>query len=114
MRDAIVILSTASSREEAKRIAKCLVEEKLAACVQIVPGLESVYVWQGKLCDEPEFLLLIKSRSILFSRVAKRVLSLHSYEVPEIVALRIDDISKPYMDWMESSLPDDASERGQS
>jgi periplasmic divalent cation tolerance protein len=108
--DPILILSTASSREEAKRIAKCLVEEKLAACVQMVPGLESVYIWQGKLYDEPEFLLLIKSRAYLFSRVAERVLSLHTYDVPEIVALRIAEGSKPYMDWMESSIKQDDSE----
>lgn len=104
MNDPVVILSTAPSREEAKRIARSLVEEKLAACVQIVPGMESVYVWKDKLCEEPEWLLIVKSRSALLSRISERIRSLHRYEVPEIVSLPIVGGSESYLGWLESSL----------
>ncbi len=104
MGDPILVFSTAPTRESARDIAKRLVEEKLAACVQVVPGLISFYIWQGQLCDEPEFLLLIKSRADLFDRVAQRIRSLHDYTVPEIVSLRIAEGSKEYLAWMEASL----------
>jgi periplasmic divalent cation tolerance protein len=105
VQDPVVIFSTASSQEEARRIARTLVEENLAACVQIVPGVESVYVWQGKLCDEPEWLLIIKSRALLFEKAAGRIRSLHGYEVPEIVSVSIAQGSADYLGWMESCLP---------
>jgi len=112
MVDPVLILSTAPSPEAARRIARCLVEEKLAACVQMIPGMQSFYIWKGQLCDEPEFLLLIKSRADLFDRVADRVRSLHSYEVPEIVSLRIAEGSKEYLAWMETSLVNPVSAEG--
>jgi periplasmic divalent cation tolerance protein len=102
--DAVVILSADSSKEEARNIARTLVEEGLAACVQIVPGVESVYLWQGKLCEEPEFLLVLKSRLALFHRVEERIRSLHHYDVPEIVAVPICAGSEAYLGWMESLL----------
>ena len=104
MEDPIIIFSTASSRQEAQRIARTLVEENLAACVQIVPGVESVYFWQGKLRDEPEWLLIIKSRALLFEKAAGRIRSLHSYDVPEIVSVSIALGSDDYLRWMEASL----------
>jgi periplasmic divalent cation tolerance protein len=104
MEDPIIILSTASSKQEAQRIARALVGENLAACVQIVPGVESVYVWRGKPCDEPEWLLIVKSRALLFEKAAARIRSLHSYDVPEIVSVAIAQGSDDYLRWMEASL----------
>jgi periplasmic divalent cation tolerance protein len=104
MDDFILILSAVSSKEEARRIGSSLVDEKLAACVQIVAGLESIYVWKGKLCNEPEWLLLIKSRADLFDAAAARIRSLHSYDIPEIVAIHITRGSADYLGWMKASL----------
>ena len=96
----IVVLVTASSREEADKIAQGLLEEKLAACVNIVEGLESRFWWQGKIDSAKELLLIIKTRKTLFNKLAKKVRSLHSYTVPEIIAIPIISGSKAYLDWI--------------
>lgn len=96
----IVVLVTASSKEEANKIARGLLEEKLAACVNIVEGLESRFWWQGKIDSAKEALLIIKTRKALFNKLAKKVKSLHSYTVPEIIALPIISGSKAYLDWI--------------
>jgi periplasmic divalent cation tolerance protein len=103
VKDAIVILSAASSESEAKSIGKILVEEKLAACVNIINGVRSLYIWKEKYCDEQEALLLIKSRQTLFRKVVKRIQELHSYEVPEIIALPVSDGSTEYLEWIGSA-----------
>lgn len=96
----IVVLVTASSKEEANKIAQGLLEEKLAACVNILEGLESRFWWQGKIDSAKEALLIIKTRKALFNKLAKKVKSLHSYTVPEIIAFPIISGSKAYLDWI--------------
>ena len=100
----ILVLSTASSMEEAESIADSLVEEGLAACVQLIPNLRSVYRWQGKIQKEEEILVLVKSQKKLFQSIKKKIQELHSYDVPEIVALPITDGSKEYLDWISQSV----------
>ena len=96
----IVVLVTASSKEEANKIAQGLLQDKLAACVNILAGLESRFWWQGKIDSAQEVLLVIKTRKTLFNKLAKKVKSLHSYTVPEIIALPIISGNKAYLDWI--------------
>jgi periplasmic divalent cation tolerance protein len=98
-----VVLVTTGSQEEADRIATCLVEERLAACVNIVGGIRSVYRWEGKVQRDPELLLLVKIRSAELTRVQARVRELHSYETPEVIALPIAGGSEAYLRWLEDS-----------
>jgi periplasmic divalent cation tolerance protein len=100
--DFIVILVTTSAKEEAKKIASSLLEKKLAACVSLVKNIESIYRWKGKLLDEKEVLMLIKSRKKLYKSVEEEVKKLHSYEVPEIIALPVITGSKDYLYWIDS------------
>ncbi len=104
MTDKIVVLSTCPSAEEAEKIARTLVEKRLAACVNVVPGARSFYRWKGALEEAGEWLLLIKSRRELFPRLLAELESLHSYEVPEAVALPIVDGSPAYLNWLEAEL----------
>ena len=96
----LIVHITASSREEAERIARALVEERLAACVNIIPGVTSIYTWEGKTCESSEVLLEAKTRASRFDALAKRVRELHSYDVPEIVAFRLEKGSPDYLDWV--------------
>ena len=98
--NALVVLVTAGSREEAARLAEMLVGARLAACVQIMPEMESVYRWQGEVRREPEHLLLVKTTRENFSVLEREVRALHSYETPEIVALPIAHASAPYLEWL--------------
>ena len=102
MTDYIVVYVTAP-QDEAVDLAKTLVEEKLVACVNIVPGLRSIYWWQGKVEDEPEVLCIMKTRSNLFESLRDRVRELHSYEVEEIIALPILAGNLPYLDWIKEN-----------
>jgi periplasmic divalent cation tolerance protein len=106
-RDAIVVFVTAPRKKGvAERIARALVGERLAACVNIVPQLHSIYRWQGKICSDPEMLLVIKTISSRFRALEKRVRELHPYEVPEIIALKISAGEKRYLAWLfESAAP---------
>ena len=97
---AIVVMLTAASREEAARLAEMLVGARLAACVQILPEMESVYWWKGAIQREPEYLLLAKTTAARFASLEREVRALHSYETPEIIALPITDISTPYLEWL--------------
>ncbi len=103
MAEEIVVFVTCP-REESEALAKSLVEDRLAACVNIVAPVKSIYVWQGKLTTEEESWLVIKSSKRIFSKLAQRIKQLHSYEVPEIIALPIADGHKPYLDWLNASL----------
>jgi periplasmic divalent cation tolerance protein len=104
--EARLILTTAGSREEAERIARALVDEQLAACVSIIPGLTSVYRWQGKVEAAPELLLLIKTTAANLTRLEEAIRRLHSYEVPEFIVLAPESASKPYLEWLlESAAP---------
>jgi periplasmic divalent cation tolerance protein len=100
MSEYIVILVTASTEQEAETIAEDLVASRLAACGNIVPGIRSIFQWKDEVQKEEETLLILKSRSELFGRIEKRVRELHSYEVPEIVALPILEGSQPYLAWL--------------
>ena len=96
----IVVLVTAANREEANQIAEVLVSARLAACVQILPEIESVYRWQGEVKREQEILLLAKTSRARFEELECRVRALHSYETPEIIALPITAASEPYLKWL--------------
>jgi periplasmic divalent cation tolerance protein len=96
-----VLLTTSPNREEARLIAKLLIDEKLAACVQLLP-IESFYFWQGKTQNEAEVLLLVKTRSALFEAAIARIKAVHSYTVPEIVALPFTAGFAGYLDWIDS------------
>jgi len=100
--DFIIILVTTSSEEEGRKIAQVLVEKRIAACVNIINDIESIYRWKGKISDEKEVLLLIKTRKKLYKSVEEEVRKLHSYEVPEIIALPIVSGSKDYLYWIDS------------
>lgn len=99
----IVVLVTASSKKEAQKLASCLLQEKLAACVNVIDGVDSHFRWQGKIDKAKEALLMIKTKKPLFNKLQKRIKSLHSYEVPEIIALPIIAGNKKYLDWIDDS-----------
>jgi periplasmic divalent cation tolerance protein len=103
MAEFIVVLVTAGSEEEAEKIAKNLVGEELAACVNIISPIRSVYRWENEVADDKEWLLLIKTRGSLLPQVEKRVKEWHSYEVPEVVALPILGGSPAYLRWVKES-----------
>jgi periplasmic divalent cation tolerance protein len=91
---------TAGSRDEAKRIGRVLVEERLAACANIIDGMESIYWWQDRLTEDREAVLIVKTRADFIVRVTERVKALHSYSVPCVVALPILDGNPAYLDWL--------------
>ncbi len=97
------ILVTTGSEEQARSIARVLVGERLAACVNIIGPIRSIYRWREAVEDEPEYLLLIKTRAQLYDKVERRVRELHTYEVPEVLALAIDRGSRPYVQWLLES-----------
>ena len=104
MSDAIVVFMTASSVGEARRIADQLVETRLAACVQVLPEIESIYRWQGEVQREKEVLILVKTTAEQFAELEKSVRAIHSYDTPEIVAVRMSDVSEPYRAWLTESV----------
>ncbi len=108
MTDKRVVLSTAGSEDEARKIAHHLVERHLAACVNIVPRIESIYRWQGKVESSQEWLLLIKTTAAQFDAVRDAIGELHSYDVPECIALRVEGGSEEYLQWLGNSV--DSSE----
>ena len=101
--DAIVVFMTAASGEEATRLAEMLVGANLAACVQILPEMESVYRWQGKIERQSEVLLIAKTTRGKFDDLEREVRALHSYDTPEIVAVPIVTGSAPYLEWLSKA-----------
>ena len=101
MTDKRIVLSTAGSEQEAHKIAHILVKRRLAACVNIVPQIQSIYRWKGEIESAQEWLLLIKTRADKFPAVRDAIGELHSYEVPECIVLEIEDGSLPYLQWLE-------------
>jgi periplasmic divalent cation tolerance protein len=97
----IVVNITALNEEEAAKIARGLVEAKLAGCVNIVKGIRSIYIWQGKIEDEPEALMIVKTQRKHFKALSAKVKELHSYSVPEIIALPIVEGSEDYLKWLK-------------
>lgn len=103
MTDKRIALTTAGSEEEARKIARALVERKLAACVNIVPQIASIYRWQGKIEEAPEYLLLIKASAEKFADVRDAIRELHSYDLPECIAINVEDGSAEYLQWIADS-----------
>jgi periplasmic divalent cation tolerance protein len=101
--DAIVVFMTAANGEEAARLADMLVGAHLAACVQILPQMESVYRWQGKIERQSEVLLLAKTTRGRFEELEREVRALHSYDTPEIIAVPVTAASEPYLNWLQSA-----------
>ncbi len=104
MTDKRIVLSTAGSEDEARKIARHLVDNQLAACVNIVPQIESIYRWQGKVESSSEWLLLIKTTTARFPAVRDAVRKCHSYDLPECVAISIEDGSADYLEWIGQSV----------
>jgi periplasmic divalent cation tolerance protein len=104
MSEQIVVLMTASSQEEANQIADALVGEMLAACVNVVPAITSVYRWEGKVQRGAEWLLIAKSRRDVLDALVQRVQALHSYDVPEVIALPLVGGSEAYLRWLDREV----------
>ncbi|KAJ6391444.1 hypothetical protein OIU77_025425 [Salix suchowensis] len=102
----IVVYVTVPNREAGKKLAHSIVKEKLAACVNIVPGIESVYQWQGEIQSDAEELLIIKTRQSLLEALTEHVKANHEYEVPEVISLPITGGSIPYLKWLKDSTRD--------
>ncbi len=102
--DYIIVFITSGSVKEAEKIADTLVKRALAACVSIIPEVKSVFSWKGKVENEKEVLLVVKSKRAVFSELVKQVKAVHKYEVPEIIALPIVEGSRDYLDWMDSEI----------
>jgi len=104
MTDKRVVLTTCGSLDEARSIAQTLVERQLAACVNVVPQIESVYRWQGEVETATEWLLVIKTTAAAFGRVRDALSELHSYELPECIEIAIEDGSAAYLTWIGDSV----------
>lgn len=101
MSEYIVVFITAPDAEVAQRIARVLVEERLAGCVNIIKDIRSIYFWQAKVEDEPEVLMVVKTKGSLFSKLKDRVRSIHPYTVPEIIAIPVIEGSEDYLRWLD-------------
>lgn len=104
MTDKRVVLTTCGSPEEARRMARELVERRLAACVNIIPQIESVYLWKDQVETATEYLLMIKTTAAAFERLRDAIRELHSYDLPECVQIVIEDGSAAYLDWIGESV----------
>lgn len=99
----ILVLCTINDMNKAKKISGKLVREKLAACVNIIPKISSIYFWKDEIVEDEEYLMLIKTKNILFDELKQRIIELHPYEVAEVVSLKIDNGSKAYLEWIGNS-----------
>jgi len=104
MTDKIVVLTTCDSEKQAKELARHLVETRVAACVNVLPKLQSVYRWKDKVEESAEWLLVIKSRRDVFRELRAEIEKIHTYEVPEIVALPVVDGSEAYLGWLDAQI----------
>ncbi len=100
MSEAIVAMTTTNSEREARKLAERFVSERLAACVQIIPKIQSIYEWEGEIHNDQEYLLLIKTREGLVRKLRRAIEKHHSYEVPEFLVLPVVDSTQDYMEWM--------------
>jgi periplasmic divalent cation tolerance protein len=101
--DAMLVLTTLPSPDKAAEIARALVEERLAACGNVLPAVRSIYKWQGKVQDENEVMLLLKTREEQLERLKLRILELHPYEVPEVLAIPVESGYRAYLEWIASA-----------
>jgi periplasmic divalent cation tolerance protein len=99
----IIVYVTSSKEEEAFQIGRAVVEDGLAACVNIIPQISSIYRWKGEICEDHELLLIIKTRREMYKPLELRIKELHSYEVPEIIAVGVSDGSESYIKWIRES-----------
>ena len=99
-----IVLTTAGTPEEAQRLARTLVEERLAACATVIPGAQSIYRWQGEIESANESMLLIKTSTELLADLESRLLKLHSYQTPEFLVLQVESGSNAYLDWLQANL----------
>lgn len=99
-----IVLTTVDDTDRATALARSLVEEQLAACVNIVPGIRSIYLWHNEIEDEAELLLVIKTTAGLIDALRSRLADLHPYDVPEIVVIEPESVSIPYLNWVMESL----------
>src|ERR1700675_3744149 len=104
MTDKILVLTTAGSKDEARKIGRALVERLLAACVNVVPGVGSIYRWEGEIEEAEEWLLIIKTTRAAFERVRDAIQELHSYDVPECISVAIENGSAAYLNWVGESV----------
>jgi periplasmic divalent cation tolerance protein len=102
--EAMVVFVTAPSAEKAAEIARTLVEEKLAACGNVIPGIRSIYRWEGKICDDAEALLVLKVPAKRLQELSDRIVALHPYQLPEVVATRIEGGNERYIDWIVQTM----------
>lgn len=100
----IIVMITVSSLEDAKKIARRLIEEKVAACVNIIPSILSIYRWNGSITEDNEILLIIKTLRSSYTKLEELVLAIHPYQVPEIIATPIENGAERYMSWVRSQL----------
>lgn len=100
----VVCFVTCKDEREGAKIAKALLKKKLCACVNIIKNIRSFYTWQGKLCDDKEALMVIKTKKEKFSALEREIKKLHSYDVPEIIALSAAHVSQPYLTWVSESV----------
>jgi len=99
-----IVLVTTGSMSEARRIGRALVEEKLAACANLISDVRSIYRWQGKVCDDPEVLMIVKTTARRYGDLERRVRELHSYDVAEVVSVSIVEGSAPYLKWLRGCV----------
>lgn len=104
MTDKIVVLTTCDSERQATQLARALVDQRVAACVNILPGARSIYRWKDEIEDAAEWLLVIKSRRDLFPALRAAVEKLHTYEIPELIAMPLVEGSEPYLAWLDREL----------
>ena len=104
MTELVVVLMTAGTKEEAGKIAQTLVSEKLAACINVIPGVTSYYRWQGEVQCDQEWLLVAKTRQALVDRLKQRVEALHSYDLPELITLPVTGGSAGYLEWVAGEV----------
>ncbi|OGD17734.1 MAG: cation tolerance protein CutA [Candidatus Aminicenantes bacterium RBG_13_59_9] len=97
----MLVLTTVPDERTGHELGRALVEERLAACVTVSPAARSFYRWEGKLCDEAEHVLFIKTRASLYDKLESRIKALHPYHVPEVIALAVEKGSRDYLDWMD-------------
>lgn len=100
----LIVLTTTPNIDEAEALAEKIVDARLAACVQVMPQMTSVYVWEGKLQTEPEHLMLIKTLPEKYDELEAFITANHSYDVPEIIAIDVEKVSEPYLAWMRTAI----------
>ncbi len=102
--DTLLMISTTGSEKEARKIARSLVEERLAACANVIPGVRSFFYWEGRLCQEKEALILVKTVNNKARKIMDKIKKIHGYEVPEIIFFRVDMGEKNYLKWVKKMV----------